>query len=415
MFTGKPGCIIFSGQVPPRAARPRCRRAITSATHFLKFPVFILPRSLRPVLFTALLTLSLAAAPRAALAQTNIDTSYAIGLEHAMAEPYNFTGRIFDLDLVGFGSGTLIRRHTVLTAAHVVFDTTAGFIVNSTFTRGLYDNYSFSKSQVIKADALSGYVAAADASTEDSLAAFTRDMGYVLIMDAPPDGTWGSYLADPSTLADSSNQFFVLGYPGVTFDGRTMAYIVPSSTFTQVGSSTDSGLFENDGYSPEPGESGGPVYVYDGTSRNVVAETLGGIADSTGEFNATFVRAIDKQANQFLTQAEYTSGLIVKAKIKGPKTVTHGTTVTYNVMPRFLVPDVGGTGPATTDRYSELKLKTSTPGTSTQPAVTVKKISNTEFQVTFDKTIRPKSTTTLQAYYSKTAMVPNSKITITVE
>ena len=94
--------------------------------------------------------------------------------------------------------------------------------------------------------------------------------------------------------------------------------------------------------------------------------------------------------------------------------MTHGTTVIYKAMPRFLVPDIGSTTPATTNRYTEIKLKTSTPGTSTQPAVTIKKISYTKFQVTFDKSIRPKSTTTLAAYYHQDDTVPNSTITITV-
>ena len=380
-----------------------------------------LSRLLRSVL-PAAVALSLAAAPRAARAQTTLDTSYAIGLDHASVEPYNFTGRVFVLDdaAIGFGSGTLIRRHTVLTAGHVVYDTTNGFIVNATFSRGLYEDFTYQKSQVVAAMALGGYTAAATTYTEDSINAFAFDMGVVLLNDPPRDGNWGSYIVDPSVLADSSNQFFQLGYPGVSFDGRTMAYIVPTSTFTQVGG-INSGLFENDGYLGEPGESGGPIYVYTvdpGTTvkrQLIVGEYLGGIADTTGEFNASFVRTINTAANTFITSAEYTAGLIKKVKIKGPRTVTHGTTIIYTALPQFTNPNAGSTTPVTTNRYTEVKLKTSTPGTSTQPAVTIKKLSYTTFAVTFASTIRPRSTTTLSAYYSKTAAVANSTITITVE
>lgn len=381
-----------------------------------------LPRFLAPALSAAVLALSLTAAPQAARAQSAVQGSFPIGLAHAKSEPYNFTGRVFDLDSIAFGSGTLLRRHTVLTAGHVVYDPGSGFISNVTFTRGLYETYSFDKNQVVKVDALGGYQAAVTSSGSNaSLVAFDRDLAYVLVMDPPRDGTWGVYRADPTALEDASNQFFVLGYPGegassgVTFDGRIMAYIVPSSTFTQIGSSTTSGLYENDGYTAIPGESGGPVYIYNGNRQIVVGETVGGIDDSTGEFNASLIRGITKDADQFLTSAEYVNGLITKVKIKGPRTVTHGTTVTYTAMPRFLVPDIGTKTVATTDRYPEIKLKTSTPGTSVTPAVTIKKLTGTKFQVTFDKSVRPRSTTTISAYYSKTAAVPNSTITITVQ
>ena len=389
------------------------------AIHPLKIPVPILSRFLRTTVPAAALALSLAVGSRSALAQTSLAGSFAIGVDHAAVAPYNFTGRIFDLDNVGFGSGTLIRRHTVLTAGHVTFDTTTGFIANATFTRGLYDDFSYQKSQVIAAVALSGYTQAATADTEASIGAFLLDMGVVLINDPPRDGDWGTYIVDPTVLSDTANQFFQLGYPGVTFDGRQMAYIVPTSTFTQVGG-INSGLYENDGYAGEPGESGGPIYVYttqpgtEAKAQLIVGEYLGGIDDSTGEFNASFVRTINSAANTFITSQEYTSGLISKVKIKGPRTVTHGTTVTYKALPLFSVPNAGSTAPVTTNRYTEVRLKTSTPGTSTVPAVTIKKLSSTEFQVTFAATIRPRSTTTISAYYTKTAQVANSTITVTV-
>lgn len=399
----------------PRSWRgPTAVRSLPPTTTPLpKYLVPTLPRFFRPALSAVLLALSLAA-PRAAFAQT-LDTSYAIGLLHAQSHPYNFTGRVFDYDNTAFGSGTLIRRHTVLTAGHVVYDPTAGFITNASFTRGLYEDYSLSQQQVIAAAALSGYQAAVIADTNTSLDAFSRDLGYVLIHDAPVDSDWGNFSNDPTTLSDPTNQFFVLGYPGVTFDGRTMAYIVPSSTYVQIGSSTDSGLYTNAGYIPEAGESGGPIYVYNGETRLVVAETTGGNGDTTGEFNESLVRGIDIVAGRFLEQAEYTGGLIKKVKIKGPRVVTHGTTVRYTALPQFVVPNVGSTtANVTTTRYTEIKLVTSTPGTSTTPAVTIRKVNNTEFDVTFATTVRPKSTTTLQAFYSKSNPVDKSTITITV-
>ena len=108
-------------------------------------------RSLRPTLPAALLALSSLAvlAPRQVRAQatTVIQHPYPIGLAHDKAAPYNFTGRLFDNQNLAFGSGTLIRRHTILTAAHVVYDPATGFTSGLTFSRALYGTYSLSKSQ----------------------------------------------------------------------------------------------------------------------------------------------------------------------------------------------------------------------------------------------------------------------------
>ena len=398
---------------PCVVARRLYRSSATPPTPPLsKFIVLNPTRSFHLVLAAVLFALSLTAAPRVSVAQTTLDTAYAIGLLHAQTAPYNFTGRVFDLDEIGIASGTLIRRQTVLTAGHVVFNPTTGFAVNTTFTRGLYENYSLSKSQAIKSEALSGYQAAAIIDP-NSLAAFANDMGLFLLANAPVDGGWGAYVVDPDLLSATTSEFFVLGYPGVTFDGRTMAYIVPSSPYVQIGAG-ETGSYENDNYTTEGGESGGPVYVYTNGVQVICGETVGDIADPTAEFNASFIRAIDTNADQFITQAEYTGGLIRKLKIKGPKTVLHGTTVIYKVFPHFVVPDVDGTISPTTDRYTEVQLVTSTPGTSLSPAVTITKLNNTEFSVTFASTIRPKTTTTLQSYYSATGSLGNV-ITITVD
>lgn len=396
-----------------------------------------LSRNLRSALPAALAAFSLALGAHSASAQsgTTIQTPHSLTLSKVQETPYNFTGRIYNLDLGGFGSGTLIRRHTVLTAGHVLYNSTLGFTTNSTFTRALYGNYSLSTGQVAKVATLSGYQAAVDNNStgtgtgtgdgEDTLAAFALDQGYVLIPTAPVDGLWGNFVSQPSLLADPKNQFFVLGYPGETFDGRTMAYVVPSSEYIPLGTSTTAAVsttasYTNESYAVEGGMSGGPIYVVidnDPNQRYVAADTVGGTTDSSSEFNTSFVRAIDDTSRKFLSAAEYTSGLILKAKVRGPKTVQRGNTYTYTVIPKFTVP--GAVGGGVTDRYPELKLKSTVAAIPGQTGVKIKKTSNSTFDVTFPSnstTLRSGATVTLQAYYTKTTVVPGkSSLTIKIQ
>ncbi len=382
----------------------------------LAFPFL---RPLRSAVPTALIALSLAVGARPSPAQTVIQAARPIGLTHAKSKPYNFTGRIFDLsDTGGVASGTLLRRHTVLTAGHVVFSPTGGFIVNGTFTRGLYETSSISKDQIISAQSLAGYQAAITAAPTGTfpLNVVEVDLGLVLVPLAPIDADWGNYLVTPSLLADPSVPTFILGYPGQTFDARTMTYIVPATPFVGAGSTTSSAIYENDEVAFEEGNSGGPIYVVpDGVHQSVQAVVSSGANDPTGTFNRSFVRAIDKSASRFLADAEYTAGLIKRVKVTGPTTVSRGQTYTYTTTIVFSQPSRDGTVlKPTTDRYSELKLVSSTPGTATQPLVTVVKTSNTTFRVTFSSNVRAGTLTTLQVNYDGTA-TPNGKSSLLIK
>ena len=152
--------------------------------------------------------------------------------------------------------------------------------------------------------------------------------------------------------------------------------------------------------------SGGPIYVVpDGVHQYVagIGHRHQGFRTRPGEFNNFIIRAIDKAAGKFIADAEYTSGLISSVKVTGPTTVSRGHTYTYTTTIVFEVPSALTGGEMTTDRYTELKLKSSTPGTATVPLVTTSKTSNTTFNVTFSSSIRSGSTTVLQVYYDKTA------------
>ena len=274
--------------------------------------------------------------------------------------------------------------------------------MDATFTRALYEDFQLSQSQVIAAAALGGYQSVVDASGDnDTLDAYSLDMGYLLLHDAPVDDDWANFVVQPSLLTSAPT--FVLGYPGETFDGVTMAYIVPTAPYVGIGSSVGTALYENGSYLAEEGMSGGPIYVVpDGVHQYVAAETVAGgqgsSASGTAVVTTGFVRAIDKAASKFLTDAEYTSGLISRVNITGPTTVSRGRTYTYTATIVFEVPSALTGKTDTTDRYPELKIKSNSP-----TAVTVTKTSNTTFNVTYANSIRANSTTTLQVYYDKAA------------
>lgn len=361
-------------------------------------------KSFRPALPAALLALSLVAGARLAPAQTSsIQVPYALGngpqgTPRILEAPYNFVGRVFDLTTIGFGSGTLIRRHTVLTAGHVLYNSTTGFTTAAIFSRALDEGYSLQKSSVLSVAVLAGYQVAANTNGETDLGTFALDQGYVLVPDAPVDNNWANFSHDPTLLSNPTIANFVLGYPGVTFDGRTPAYIVPMAPYVRAG--TAGQLYTNENYAGEPGMSGGPIFVEpDGTLANAVvaADFLGGVDDTSGEFNEALVRAIDNTSNKFLTAAEYTSGLIKKVNIVGPTSVQRGQTYEYGA--QIVFKDKG-----TTDRYPELKLvsaaATALPG---QSQITIKKTSNTTWNVTFPATLRSGQTAMFQIYYTKTA------------
>jgi V8-like Glu-specific endopeptidase len=369
------------------------------------------PRRLLTAAFLALLATAGAQASRA---QTTVQTEYAIGLPHAKSKPYNFTGRVFQVNdaFEALATGTLIRRHTVLTAAHVVFDATYGFATSISFTRGLYENYLLSTQQGSSVAALSGYNTAVANYGEATLEADARDLGYVVINSPPVDNDWGVYLADPTQLTNDA-QRFILGYPGVTFDGRTMAYIVPTAPYVQLGLG-NTGAYNNDQYIAEPGFSGGPVYAVVNGQQVIVAELTTGNSDTTGEFNVETVRAVDTEAARFLQDAEYTTGLIKKVAIHGPTLATRGKPFIYNITIKFKKPNATG-GAATTDRYGELKMLSDSAGTAAQPLVNIQKLSNTQFQVTFSTKLRSGGLVTLHTEYDKNQPAPKSTLTVRLQ
>ena len=165
--------------------------------------------------------------------------------------------------------------------------------------------------------------------------------------------------------------------------------------------------------------SGGGIFVAISTGdQELAGTTVGGIDDTTGEFNANFIRVIDKTSRKFIEDAEYNAGYIKRARITGPITVQRGTTATYTVVPVFTKPSIepGQVGKKeSTDRYDELKLRSNVPPI-VGASVTITKVNNITFTVAYSAGLPANSTAVLQAYFDGTMVVPGkSALTVTIK
>lgn len=369
------------------------------------------------------------AAERAAAQNANptLQRPFAIGGTRARSKPYSFTGRVFDNANISFGSGTLIRRHTVLTAAHVIFDEATGFSTSTTFDRALNGSQRLSISRALSLAVLSGYQEVAGLGVNP--ANESRDLGYLALIQPSVDEDFAPFARQPAptfknnSLTDPSVGRFVLGYPGVTFNGRTMAYIVPLSPYVEAAG----GYYQNFDYVAEPGMSGGPVYAVINGVQTVVGETTDGLTDPSGTFNYSGIRAIDKEADRFLVSAEYTNGLIAGVVIAPTDTtsfpvnaltntitVARGSVVNFNTRVVFNTPTASGARASTT-RYTELTLTSDfaanvTSGANPTPLVAITKTGNNQFQVAFNSALRTGSVVTLQAQYAKNTNAPTAPV-----
>lgn len=387
--------------------------------------------------FAAALLLAPAAGRVSAQTGTSpiVAVAHDIGAGRSQKKPYSFAGRILDLDALIQGSGALIRRHTVLTAAHVVYDPATGFGTSVTFERALYVdrranvNLRLSTQRATAVATLSGYQEAAP--TGVTTATQSRDLGYLVITAAPVDEDFATYARQPSplfrdnSLTDPAVGRFVVGYPAETFSGSIMAYIVPTLPYVEAAP----GNYNNFNYLSEGGMSGGPVFAVINGVQTIVGETTYGTTGSfdDGTLAISGIRAIDKEADRFLTAAEYNNGLIAGTTItpantalypvdllKNQITVNRGDVVTFNTRVVFTTPARGGTGGvASTTRYPELTLTSNletntTPGANPTPLVAIKKTANNQFQVTFNAANRTGTSVDLQVQYNKKVNAPST-------
>jgi V8-like Glu-specific endopeptidase len=212
--------------------------------------------------------------------------------------PYSMTGQLIftsgNLDYQG--SGSVVFRRSVLTAAHNLWDADQGWSYNMEFNRARSGRSIARQTFANRMFVLGGYQTFAGRLGADSLKAFAYDMGGVRFASAPADGSYAGWKAGAALLTSAQDATFkiCLGYGADTHTGDDLLYVEPIQGFH----TTFGAFMENDTLTFEGGMSGGPVYaeLADGSLRIVGIVVAGSDDPPSGG-----IRAIDAKAAQFIS------------------------------------------------------------------------------------------------------------------
>ena len=154
------------------------------------------------------------------------------------------------------GSGTLINKRSVITAAHNLWDEVGGFSVDIEFNRGRQGAEMLSQDVAERKFIFAGYRSAVHTNGSDSTLAFARDIGGLRFSEPVADGSYVGWKAQPSLLTGDGYNIAV-GYGAEVHSGDDPLYVEPDGGFEAVRGA----FFENYGITFEAGMSGGPVLM----------------------------------------------------------------------------------------------------------------------------------------------------------
>ena len=274
------------------------------------------------------------------------DKPSAISASSLSTEPYNHVGMVWtqsDSTHIQLGSGNLINPRIVLTAAHVVFDSTDltwysneyyALRLNTsleTDTMLYYDSYAMAGSA-----RLSSYSKAVAAGSENTELSFNSD-NVALYSVTDIESWFGTYnirySGEPSVLAEEWTEM-LLGYPADTTyiaeanvglmhqtgPDNWQMYDELSNNIGDSGSDSNSInyslYFCEGGLVVYGGNSGGPLYVYDSDDGRYVeagmilgGSSLTGVTDYSTVY--TIYRCLDHNTQGLITSATSTCGTTV--------------------------------------------------------------------------------------------------------
>lgn len=199
--------------------------------------------------------LLLAATP---LVAQSINRPAIIGAELMNKFPYSMAGQIIfssgDSDYQG--SGTVVNKLSVLTAAHNVWDVDGGWSYDMEFNRARSGQKIATRVMASRVFVFGGYQNAVRRFGSDSNHAFAYDLGGLRFKTMPAAGSFAGWKADLS-LVTGDTYNICIGYGADTHTGDDMLFVEPKLSFYQ----TYSAFFENDTLTFEGGMSGGPVFA----------------------------------------------------------------------------------------------------------------------------------------------------------
>lgn len=154
------------------------------------------------------------------------------------------------------GSGTVVNKLSVLTAAHNVWDVDGGWSYDMEFNRARSGQQIATRVMASRVFVFGGYQNAVRRFGSDSERAFAYDLGGLRFRTMPAAGSFAGWKADLS-LVTGDTYNICIGYGADTHTGDDMLFVEPKLSFYQ----TYSAFFENDTLTFEGGMSGGPVFA----------------------------------------------------------------------------------------------------------------------------------------------------------
>ena len=218
------------------------------------------------------------------------------GAEVARTFPYSMIGQLQFANGEGWftGSGTVVRPHSVLTAAHNLWDAVGGFSTDILFRRGLAGNTSLSGQYASRIYVLSGYRENARKFQLSDARAFSCDTGGLVFREPVAGGSNAGWWANPALLTGTA-PMLALGYGGEFHSGDDLVAATPTAGFTPV-----VGAFWNNlTIYCESGMSGGPVFSRDADGKLFLT---GIIVAGSNEPLSTGIRILDRTAADFIRQ-----------------------------------------------------------------------------------------------------------------
>jgi hypothetical protein len=235
--------------------------------------------------------------------------------------PYAFSGQL--LSDAGHGSGCVVKRHTVLTAAHVVFDSSSlSWAGNLRWFFQRYNGEYEPIPQTPRASlALSGYAAARTNDLlrglnpgESSLESRNLDVAVLSFDDSDDDtrlpggGGQGGYLVSDPAATDwltTPSLKLLIGYPVEQINGADkgkMHQVGPGSLQFEA---VTNQIYRSYDLKSYPGNSGGPLCVFAVNSSGLPFFIPAAVF--VGGSGQTIVRAIDRDVVDLINQSEVLS------------------------------------------------------------------------------------------------------------
>jgi V8-like Glu-specific endopeptidase len=190
------------------------------------------------------------------------------------------------------GSGTVVHKRSVLTAAHNCWDSERGWSTQIEFNRvrsgASIPNQAFARRIFV----FGGYQGNARQYGADSVRAFAFDLGGLRFSTPLANGSFAGWRADYNLLTGDTYNI-ALGYGADQHNGDHLLFVEPSLAFMQVFTT----FFENESLTFEGGMSGGPLFAEVGAGDFRLTGVI--VAGST-EPPTGGVRALNPAAARFL-------------------------------------------------------------------------------------------------------------------